>query len=118
MRVLCKKVFERIKQANLRFNPAKARFGFKELIYLGHVISDQGISPDPTKVQGIRDFPRPNNRTDVQLFLGMVNYYRKFIPPLTDPSRPLERLGASLSWCWSEECEKSFERCKQILSES
>ena len=55
----CEKVFILLEKANLRFNPKKVRVGFRKLRYLGHVISEAGISPDPEKVQGIRDFPRP-----------------------------------------------------------
>ena len=110
------KVFERLEKANLRFNPKKVRVGFRQLIYLGHVVTDKGISPDPAKVQGIRDFPRPINFTDVRSFIGMVSYYRKFIPSLTNYSRPLEILGASKIWYWTDKEENAFQTCKEILT--
>ena len=113
----CEKVFSQLKKANLRFNPKKVRIGFRQVAYLGHVISEEGISPDPTKVQGIHDFPRPTNCTDVQIFMGMVGYYRKFIPRLTDHSRPLEILAASKIWYWTDAEETALSSCKRILSE-
>ena len=112
----CRKVFACLKAANLCFNPRKIRIGFRQLVYLGHVISEKGISPDPAKIQGIRDFPCPTNCTDIQKFLGMVSYYRKFIPRLTEHSRPLELLGASKAWYWTEVEESAFSSCKEILS--
>ena len=113
----CEKVFAQLKKANLRFNPKKVRMGFRSLTYLGHVISEKGISPDPAKVQGIRDFPRPTNCTDAQKFMGMVSYYRKFIPRLTEHSRPLELLSASKTWYWTNVEEVAFSSCKTVLSE-
>ena len=112
----CGKVFERLVAANLRFNTKKIRIGFRELTYLGHVINNLGISPDPEKVQGIRDFPRPTNFAEVRSFNGMVSYYRKFIPNLTNHSRPLETLCSSKSWQWTEVEERAFQNCKGILS--
>ena len=114
----CKKVFTKIMDANLRFNPSKAHVGFRRLVYLGHVISNEGIAPNPEKVQGIKDFPRPTNCTDVRKFMGMISYYRKFIPHLTNHSRPLEILGASKVWYWTTNEENAFQACKSILSQN
>ena len=71
-----------LKAANLCFNPKKIRIGFRQLVYLGHVISEKGISPNPAKIQGIRGFPVPLTARTFKKFLGMVSYYRKFIPRL------------------------------------
>ena len=57
----CRKVFSKLREAKLSFNPSKVRVGFQRIVYLGHVISKEGIFPDPAKVQGIRDFPCRTN---------------------------------------------------------
>ena len=112
----CEAVLTQLEKANLRLNPQKIRLGFRRLKYLGHVISEAGISPDPEKVQGIRDFPSPRSNHEVQIFMGMVNYYRKFIPNLTDHSRSLETLAAAKAWKWTEIEETAFQNCKDALT--
>ena len=75
-----REIFERLRQFNLKIEPDKCEFLKTELNYLGHIVTSEGVKPDPNKVQAINDFPIPRNVTDVKSFLGLAGYYRKFIP--------------------------------------
>jgi len=63
-----------------------------ELNYLGHVVTSEGVKPDPEKVKAIKNFPIPKNTTDVKSFLGLTGYYRKFIPQFSKIAKPLTEL--------------------------
>jgi hypothetical protein len=77
-----REILERIKQFNLKIELDKCEFLKTELSYLGHVVSSEGVKPDPQKVNAIKEFPIPRNTKDVKSFLCLVCYYRKFIPHL------------------------------------
>ena len=69
-------VFKRLRDKGLRVNPLKSYFGINEIEYLGYIISQQGIKPQPKKVQAILDIQRPRTTTELRRLVGMVNYYR------------------------------------------
>jgi hypothetical protein len=69
-----REVFERLRQFNLKIEPDKCEFLKTELTYLGHVVTSEGLKPDPQKVKAIKDFPTPKNTTDVKSFLGLAGY--------------------------------------------
>ena len=73
-------VLQRFDQYGILLNPAKCVFGVTELHFLGHHVTSSGVSPLPTQVQTIRDFPQPNTLCKLQEFLGLVNFYHCFIP--------------------------------------
>ncbi|EFA13080.1 Retrovirus-related Pol polyprotein from transposon 17.6-like Protein [Tribolium castaneum] len=87
--VKLEKVFERIMEANLKLKPSKCSFLKKEVKMLGHVINNTGIAPDQEKLLAVKNFPQPTNVKDVQSFLGLCNYYRKFIEKFAQIARPL-----------------------------
>ena len=62
-----------------RLKPKKCNFFHPEVKYLGHVISQDGVSPDPEKVEKVRNYPVPNTPTEVRQFMGLASYYRRFI---------------------------------------
>jgi len=72
-------VLERLRQHNLKLQLEKCKFLRKEVIYLGHVITEDGIRPDPNKLYAVDKFPVSRKIKDVQSFLGLAGYYRKFI---------------------------------------
>ncbi len=113
-------VFERLDKFGVIINPSKCVFGVPTLDFLGHHVDSNGLSPLPSKVEAIRDFPPPNSKRQVQRFLGMVNFYRRFIPncadrmlPLTNllsgPKGPLELTGEALV---------AFDRVKTALADA
>lgn len=72
-------VFDRLREANLRLQPKKCIFGAELVEYLGHYFSSNGIEVNPGKVEVVKSFPVPKTQKNVREFLGLCNYYRKFI---------------------------------------
>lgn len=72
-------VFARLRKVNLKLNPNKCQFLKKEILYLGHTISSEGILPDANKIEVIKTYPTPKNTDEVRRFVAFCNYYRKFI---------------------------------------
>jgi len=86
------KLAERLRKANLKLQPDKCEFLRKEVIYLGHVISENGVKPDPKKIQAVKEFPWPRNSKNIKQFLGLVGYYRRFIPNFSKTAKLLTNL--------------------------
>ena len=72
-------VFKRLREANVKLNPKKCSFVKQIVKYLGHVVTPDGISPDSDKVRVVQGFPTPTNLKQLRTFLGLANYYRRFI---------------------------------------
>ena len=85
-------VFEKLKQVGLKLKPSKCEFFRQELIYLGHVVSIDGIQTDPKKVEAIHKWPVPTNMTEVRNFLEFKNYYQSFIKKYGQVAKPLYKL--------------------------
>lgn len=85
-------VFERLQKLKLKVQPDKCEFLKPELEYLGHVITDNGVKPNPAKTEKIKNFPTPRNVKEVRGFLGLTGYYRKFIKGFATVARPLTEL--------------------------
>ena len=85
-------IFERLRKAGLKRKLQKCSFFKKHIQYLGHLISDKGIQPLPEKLESIAKMPVPQNAKQVKQFLGLVGYYRKFVPCFSDIARPLTQL--------------------------
>ena len=79
-----REVFRRIRTAGLKLNPSKCELFRREITYLGHIISAEGMRTDPKKIQAIQDWPIPVYLTDVRGFIGLCSYYRKFIARFGD----------------------------------
>lgn len=109
-------VFERLRKVNLKLNPSKCQFLKKEILYLGHVISSEGILPDPEKVSVLQNYPIPKNADEVRRFVAFCNYYRKFIPSFANITIPLNKLTRKNStFFWSKECQNSFNILKEAM---
>ena len=110
------RVFERLRQAGLKLKPSKCSFLCREVVFLGHVISANGVSPDPAKTKKVRDYPVPVDVSSVRQFLGLASYYRRFVPGFSKIAAPLYALTKkSVTFSWSDECQKAFDRLKQLL---
>ena len=70
-------VFSRLRQANLKLKVSKCKLLQKEVVFLGHLVSENGITCDPAKIKKIENWPVPEDKTDIKSFLGLVGYYRK-----------------------------------------
>ena len=84
-------IFNRLREAGLKLKLQKCSFFKKHIQYLGHLISDEGIQPLPEKMESIAKMPTPKNAKQVKQFLGLVGYYRKFVPRFADISRILTK---------------------------
>ena len=94
-------VLERLRSAGLTVKPEKVVFATQEISFLGHVISQAGVRIDPERTRAIRDFAPPRDAKGISRFLGMVNFYHKFIPQLADLAEPLNALrkkGVNYVW--------------------
>ena len=113
-----KVVISRLSQANLTLNSKKCLFGYKQLHVLGHVISSEGIHVDFSKLPEIQNCPRPTSPKDVQSFLGLMNYFRDFVPNFAMVSAPLDALRniPLKEFHWSSHHENAFLILKSCLS--
>ena len=112
-------IFERLRKAGLKLNLQKCSFFKKHIQYLGHLISDEGIQPLPEKLESIAKMPVPQNAKQVKQFLGLVGYYRKFVPCFSDIARPPTQLTRkNEGFNWSTECDKCFHMLKDYLQEA
>ena len=110
-------VFARFRAAKLRMHPGKCHFGVKETHFLGHIISKEGIKCDPAKVRAVENFPRPHNVKTVRSFLGLSNYYRKYIEKFSEIAYPLhDLLKKDEKFNWTEDCETAFQTLKSRLT--
>lgn len=111
------KTFEVCRLRNLKINPEKCQFFRTEVLFLGHVCSANGIQPDPSKFESIRNYPTPHDGDAVRRFVAFANYYRKFIPNFAEISIPLNALTKKTAiFNWSEQCENAFNKLKSILT--
>lgn len=114
-----RKIFNKLRNCNFRLKPEKSSFLCREVRYLGHIINAEGVLTDPKKVEVINEFPIPQKMAEVQRFLGMTNYYRKYIPNFSKTARPLHNLTKKdTPFIWSEKCGKAFEELKKALINS
>ncbi|XP_075483634.1 uncharacterized protein LOC142523788 [Primulina tabacum] len=97
----------------------RTRYGHYEFTVMpfGHVISKEGVSVDPRKVEAITEWPKPKNATDIRSFLGLAGYYRMFVEGFPSIAVPLTKLTQKNSkFIWNENCEKSFQTLKEKLA--
>lgn len=112
-------VLKVLKDNNLKLQPSKCHFLRKEIKYLGHVISEKGISPNPEKIDAVAKISRPRNVKELKSFISMANYYRNFIAGFSEIAEPMNRLlRKKIPFIWSELCEESFLLLKEKLTSS
>ena len=110
-------VFRRLEKHGFRLKQSKCDFLLASVEYLGHQISKDGICALPSKVTAIDRAPAPTNVQELRSFLGLLNYYGKFLPNLATILHPLNSLlQAGRKWSWSKECEEAFRIAKEQLT--
>lgn len=118
-------VLDRLHKEGLKAKLEKCCFFRKEVQYLGHVITRDGVSTDPSKVSAICNWPRPTNVSELRSFLGFASYYRRFVEGFLKVAAPLHRLvaelagtktrkghGPRLEGVWTDACEEGFQELK------
>ena len=114
-----REVFERLRHAKLKLGPAKCTFAAKEVSYLGHRVTEEGLLPDPTLLAAIRDIPPPKTATEVRSFLGLAGYYRQYVKGFAAIATPLHALTRKDAlFHWSEDCQAAFDQLKVRLTTS
>jgi len=85
-------VLERLQNAGLKLKPRKCQLFCKEVSFLGHLVSADGVQTDPKKIEVVKNWPEPKHLTQVRSFLGFCSYYHRFIRGFSDLSKPLTKL--------------------------
>ena len=103
------------------FNPNKCQFGIPELDFLGHRVNKNGITPLPEKVEAIRNFPQPQSQRQLCQFIGLVNFYHRFVPRCANLMQPLHVLvspgkSKSQTLTWNDEAVTAFIATKEALA--
>ncbi|GJW01315.1 putative nucleotidyltransferase, ribonuclease H [Tanacetum coccineum] len=112
-------VLQILRQEKLYAKFSKCEFWLSKVAFLGHIVSAEGITMDPAKVEAITKWPRPTFVTEVRSFLGLAGYYRRFVEGFSRLALPLTKLmRKGEKFVWNEEREKSFEELKQRLVSS
>ena len=107
-------IFRRLKEANLKLNPKKCCFAKQKVEYLGHVVTPDGVQPNPEKVRVVQDFPVPKNSKQLRTFMGLANYYRRFVKGFSHIASPLNALTKKgVKFEWTEACSEAFDKLKR-----
>ena len=115
------KVFERLHKHGMLLNKSKCVFNVSEIRFLGHIVNQEGIKPTEDKVEAIRDFPEPHNMKMLRRFLGMINFYRRFIPNCAEILEPLHTLlspkkNSRKKVEFKQKEKESFQKIKEALA--
>ncbi|CAG9134394.1 unnamed protein product [Plutella xylostella] len=109
-------VFDRLRQTNLKVQLDKTEFLRKEVLYLGHKITKDGLKPNEDKIKAVMDFPIPKTTTEIKSFLGLVGYYRKFIKDFAKITQPLTNcLKKRNKISIDTDYINAFNKCKELL---
>ncbi len=110
-------VLGRLEGAGIKLKPSKCKLLQKQVTFLGHVVTEDGVKPDLGKVKAIREWPLPQCVRDVRSFLGFGSYYRRFIRDFSKRAHPMNRLlEAGQPFLWTEPCQNAFEDLKSALT--
>ncbi|KAJ7995326.1 hypothetical protein DPEC_G00243390 [Dallia pectoralis] len=110
---------KRLRDYGLRVRKDKCAFFQSSIEYLGHVIDAQGLHKAPSKVKAILDAPVPQNVSQLRSFLGLLNYYGRFVPSLATKLKPLHQLLCrGKTWKWTEQCDEALVKTKEALLKS
>jgi len=112
-----REVFERVKKAGLKIKVGKCHLVRREMPFLGHVLKGDKVYPDPAKIEVVEKVRAPKNRKELQRFLGLSGYYRRFVEGYASIAEPLTRLlKKDLKYEWAEEQQRAFEELKKRLT--
>ncbi|KAL2250302.1 UNVERIFIED_CONTAM: Retrovirus-related Pol polyprotein from transposon [Sesamum indicum] len=110
-------VLQILKEKELYAKLSKCEFWVNQVVFLGHVVSGDGVMPDPSKVKAIMEWRVPKNATEVRSFLGLAGYYRRFVEGFSIIAGPLTKLlRKGVEFEWTEKCQQSFDELKKRLT--
>ena len=114
-----RQVFERLRHADLKLGAEKCAFAAKEVSYLGHRVTEEGLLPDSALLAAIREIPPPKTATEVPSFLGLAGYYRRYVKNFAAIAGPLHALTRKDTvFHWSADCQSAFDCLKMLLTTS
>lgn len=114
---ILRRVLERARQLQVKFNQTKVQFRVPEVLYMGNIITPDGLTPDQSKVEAISSMPLPEDRAALQRLLGMVRYLAQYVPNESELTAPLRALlKKEAVWQWEPEHTRSLEKIKQVLA--
>ena len=112
-------VLERLEKAGLKLKEGKCSFLSSSVVYLGHKIDEHGLHPTQVKVEAVLAAPEPKNVTALKSYLGLLNYYGRFMPNLSSTLAPLYKLlNKNAHWRWSNVEKQAFQASKKLLTEA
>ena len=107
---------DRCRERNLKLNKKKARLRQQEVPFIGHILTHEGLKPDPHKVEAIVGMPDPTDVQSLRRFLGMVNYLAKFLPRLSEETEVLRKLTEKgAEWCWLQSHADAVTHVKEMI---
>ncbi|XP_023809022.1 uncharacterized protein K02A2.6-like [Oryzias latipes] len=109
-------VLQRLEESGLRLKRSKCQFLEKEVIFLGHKVDKTGLHPLPAKVKAVQEAPSPTSVTELKAYLGLLNFYNRFLPNLSTLLAPLHKLlRKDEKWVWGPDQERVFKLSKELL---
>ena len=120
-----RELFLRLRKAGMKMNPKKCDFFKKQLSYLGHIVSERGVEPDPKKIESVLNWPTPATPKEVKSFLGFAGYYRRFVKGFAKTALPLsqftkgdfaQKSNQSITHLWTEDCDQAFKELKEAVT--
>ena len=110
-------VLQRLREHKLYAKFSKCEFWLKKVQFLGHVISEDGISVDPSKIRDVLDWKTPETVPEIRSFLGLAGYYRRFVPDFSKIARPMtELLKKGVKFVWDDKCDQAFQTLRKLLT--
>ncbi len=114
---ILKQVLSKLKKAKVTLNRDKCAFGKTEITFLGHILNEKGIKPDPKKIEAVVHMPPPRNATEVRRFMGFVNHLGRFVKNLSEEAAPLNQLlHDEQDFVWGPSQRRAFQTLKDALT--
>jgi len=111
------KLLQQLQEVNLKLKPSKCSLMQKKVVFLGHVVSGDGIATDPEKIKLVEEWPTPTNLKQLRGFLGLTGYYRKFVNGYAHIAGPLNRLlKKDQAYEWTKDCQETFDELKKAMT--
>lgn len=109
-------IFSRLEKAGLKVNLNKCDFFKKEIEILGFLIDETGLKPTISKIKAVQEAPIPKNQKELKAFLGLVNYYERFLPDRAEHAKSLYDLSNAKNFVWTDECDKAYTWMKEQIT--
>ena len=114
-----REVFRRLDEHNIQLREDKCSFLSDNVIYMGHMIDENGLHTTDEKINAVANAPSPTNVSELRSYLGLINYYGSFLENLSTVLHPLhELLKKGTKWSWTQECENAFKKSKKLVIKS